>query len=88
MGISTGSILWTLMGRALLVGLAGAGLTLLFAFLFSGPLREALQWFELKSLMGHVPLVLLSVPALSCAASWLPALQAANRDPATILRNE
>ena len=88
MGISTGSILQVLMGRALLVGLAGAGLTLLLAFFFSGPLREALQGFELKSLMGHVPLILVSVPALSCAASWLPALQAANRDPATILRNE
>ena len=88
MGISTGSILQVLMGRALLVGLAGAGLTLFLAFFFSGPLREALQGFELKSLMGHVPLILVSVPALSCAASWLPALQAANRDPATILRNE
>jgi len=88
MGISTGSILQVLMGRALLVGLAGAGLTLLLAFFFSGSLREALQGFELKSLMGHVPLILVSVPALSCAASWLPALQAANRDPATILRNE
>ena len=88
MGISTGSILQVLMGRALLVGLAGVGLTLLLAFFFSDPLRETLQGFELKSLMGHVPLVLISVPALSCAASWLPALQAANRDPATILRNE
>jgi len=88
MGISTTSILGALMGRAFLVGLAGAGLTLLFAFLFSNPLREALHGFELKSLMGHVPLVLLSIPALSCAASWLPALQASNRDPATILRNE
>ena len=88
MGISTGSILGALMGRAFLVGLTGTGLTLLIAFLFSNPLREALHGFELKSLMGHVPLVLLSIPALSCAASWLPALQAANRDPATILRNE
>ena len=88
MGISTGSILGALMGRAFLVGLAGAGLTLLLAFFFSDPLREALHGFELKSLMEHVPLILISVPALSCAASWLPALQAANRDPATILRNE
>jgi len=88
MGISTGSILGALMGRAFLVGLTGAGLTLLIAFLFSNPLRDALHGFELKSLMGHIPLILLSIPALSCAASWLPALQAANRDPATILRNE
>lgn len=88
MGISTGSILWALMGRAFLVGLTGAGLALLLAFLFSNLLRESLHGFELQSLQEHVPLVLFSVPALSCAASWLPSLQAANRDPATILRNE
>ena len=88
MGISTRSILTALMGRAFLVGLAGAGLTLVLAFLLSDVLRESLHGFELQSLVGHVPMVLLSVPGLSCAASWLPALQAANRDPATILRNE
>ena len=88
MGISTGSILGALMGRAFLVGLFGAGLTLLFAFLLGDTLRGSLHGFDLRSLRGDIPLVLLSVPVLSCAASWLPALQAANRDPATILRNE
>ena len=88
MGISTGSILTALMGRAFLVGLAGGGLTLILAILLNGVLRESLHGFELQSLRGYVPIVLLSVPVLSCAASWLPALQAANRDPATILRNE
>ncbi|MBC8348344.1 MAG: hypothetical protein O3A82_05610 [Verrucomicrobia bacterium] len=88
MGISTGSILGALMGRAFLVGLFGAGLTLLFAFLLSETLKATLHEFDLRSLRGDIPLVLLSVPVLSCAASWLPALQAANRDPATILRNE
>jgi len=88
MGISTGSILTALMGRAFLVGLAGVGLTLILAILLNGVLRESLHGFELQSLRGYVPIVLLSVPVLSCAASWLPALQAANRDPATILRNE
>ena len=88
MGISTGSILGALMGRAFLVGLFGAGLTLLFAFLLGDTLMGSLHGFDLRSLRGDIPLVLLSVPVLSCAASWLPALQAANRDPATILRNE
>tara|TARA_B110000438_G_scaffold72311_1_gene72417 strand:+ start:2862 stop:4019 length:1158 start_codon:yes stop_codon:yes gene_type:complete len=88
MGISTGSILGALMGRAFLVGLFGAGLTLLFAFLLADILKDSLHGFDLRSLRGDIPLVLLSVPVLSCAASWLPALQAANRDPATILRNE
>ena len=88
MGISTGAILSALMGRAFLVGFTGAGLTLLLAFILSAPLSERLNGFELQSLAGYVPMVLLCVPALSCAASWLPALQAVNRDPATILRNE
>ena len=88
MGISTGAILSALMGRAFLVGFTGAGLTLLLAFILSAPLSEHLNGFELQSLTGYVPMVLLCVPALSCAASWLPALQAVNRDPATILRNE
>ena len=88
MGISTGSILGALMGRAFLVGLFGASLTLLFAFLLGDTLMGSLHGFDLRSLRGDIPLVLLSVPVLSCAASWLPALQAANRDPATILRNE
>ncbi len=88
MGISTGSILGALMGRAFLVGLFGAGLTLLFAFLLADILKDSLHGFDLRSLRGDIPLILLSVPVLSCAASWLPALQAANRDPATILRNE
>jgi len=88
MGISTGSILGALMGRAFLVGLFGASLTLLFAFLLGDTLKGSLHGFDLRSLRGDIPLVLLSVPVLSCAASWLPALQAANRDPATILRNE
>jgi len=88
MGISTVSILGALMGRAFLVGLFGASLTLLFAFLLGDTLKGSLHGFDLRSLRGNIPLVLLSVPVLSCAASWLPALQAANRDPATILRNE
>jgi hypothetical protein len=88
MGISTGSILGALMGRAFLVGLFGASLTLLFAFLLGDTLKGSLHGFDLRSLRGDIPLVLLSVPVLSCAASWLPALQAANRDPATILLNE
>jgi len=88
MGISTGAILSALMGRAFLVGFTGAGLILLLAFILSAPLSEHLNGFELQSLAGYIPMVLLCVPTLSCAASWLPALQAVNRDPATILRNE
>ncbi len=89
MGTPTGTILGALLGRAFLVGLLGTGITLLFAFLLSDSLSQgALQGFDLRSLQADVPLVLVSTPLLACAASWLPALQAANRDPATILRND
>ena len=50
MGISTGSILGALMGRAFLVGLFGAGLTLLFAFLLGDTLKGSLHGFDLRSL--------------------------------------
>jgi hypothetical protein len=88
MGVSTSSILAILMGRAFLVGLFGTGVTILLAFLLSDSLKAPLHGYDIKSLRGDIPLVFLFVPLLSCAASWLPALQAANRDPATILRNE
>tara|TARA_Y100000588_G_scaffold152284_1_gene166425 strand:- start:138 stop:1295 length:1158 start_codon:yes stop_codon:yes gene_type:complete len=87
-GVSTNSILAALMGRALLVGLSGASLTLLLAILLSDTLKDSLYGFELASLKGEIPLVLISVPVLCCAASWLPVLQAVNRDPAAILRND
>ncbi len=89
MGARTSSILGALLGRAFLVGFIGAGLALLLAFLLGENLSEGpLQGFDLRSLQADVPLVLFSVPILACAASWLPALQASNRDPATILRND
>ena len=89
MGARTSSILGALLGRAFLVGFIGAGLALLLAFLLSENLSEGpLQGFDLRSLQADVPLILFSAPILACAASWLPALQASNRDPATILRND
>ena len=88
-GTSTGSILGALLSRAFLVGLFGAGFILLVAFMMSATLRNGtLQGFDLRSLQEHVPLILISVPILTCAASWFPALHATNQDPATILRND
>ncbi len=89
MGTSTGTILGALISRAFLVGVLGAGIALLLAFMLSNALRGgALQGFDLRSLQESVPLVLLATPILTCAASWLPAFHAASRDPATILRND
>jgi putative ABC transport system permease protein len=89
MGTSTGTILGALLSRAFLVGLIGAGSALVVAFIMSETLRDGvLQGFDLRSLREHVPLLVISVPILTCAASWLPALHAASQDPAAILRNE
>ena len=89
MGASTKTILGALLGRAFLIGLLGAGFTLAVAYLLRESLQSGpLQGFDIRSLQGEIPLVLLTTPILSCAASWLPAVHAANRDPAIILRND
>ncbi len=89
MGTSTGSILGALMSRAFLIGFLGAAFALLIAWLLAGALQDGvLQGFDLLSLQGDAPLVLIAAPILACAASWLPAFYAVNRDPATILRND
>ncbi|MGE4551309.1 MAG: FtsX-like permease family protein [Opitutales bacterium] len=89
MGTSTGSILGALLSRAFLVGLLGVGFTLVLATLLSENLQAGpLRGFDLRSLQEYVPLILVSAPVLTCVASWLPAVHAANRDPATILRND
>jgi len=89
MGTSAGSILGALLTRAFLVGLLGVGLTLVIAALLSDNLQTGtLNGFDLLSLKKHVPIILVAVPVLTCAASWLPAMHATHQDPATILRNE
>ena len=89
MGASTKTILGALLGRAFLIGLLGAGFTLAVAYLLRESLQSGpLQGFDIRSLQGEIPLVLLTTAILSCAASWLPAVHAANRDPAIILRND
>ena len=77
------------MSRAFLIGFLGAAFALLIAWLLAGALQGGvLQGFDLLSLQGNAPLVLIAAPILACAASWLPAFYAVNRDPATILRND
>ena len=89
-GAGSKLILGAFLGKALLVGLLGATLAVgLFWFttiLFPGSFGS-LPFFEL---VGSTELIILAVsaPILAAIASWLPALKAALRDPAAVLRHD
>jgi ABC-type lipoprotein release transport system permease subunit len=88
-GVCTRSILLLVLGRAAAIGLVGSvlgfGLGLLVAGLWTPTaamalaLRETLAPAWLLAAVGAGPL-------LAVAAAWLPALAAAQRDPADLLR--
>ena len=74
------------LGKALLVGLVGGGIGYVAGYMvgtgYSEPVQESL--FDLNWLL----IALLMAPALSAAASWLPALVAAGQDPAVVLQEQ
>jgi len=78
------------LGKAVLVGLAGA-LVGYFGGLAAGvawaetaaPRPHALALFDARLLAA----VLIAAPLLSAMASWIPALRAAQQDPAVVLRH-
>ena len=74
------------LGKALLVGLAGGAIGYASGYLigtgFSGSIGQSL--FDVSWLL----IALLLAPALSAAATWLPALVAARQDPAVILQEQ
>jgi ABC-type lipoprotein release transport system permease subunit len=89
LGLGTGRIMALVLCRAVLIALAGS----LLGFL--GGL-QAMTWWAPSPTMsaavqshltaGWLLLAAASGPALALAAAWLPALVAAQQDPATILR--
>jgi hypothetical protein len=90
LGVRRVQVFGIFLGKALLVGLAGAALGYL------GGLLVGVQWGEAPAeVAGAAPLfdpsllltVLLAAPLLSAVASWLPALTAAQQDPAVVLTN-
>ncbi len=90
LGVRRVQVFGIFLGKALLVGLAGAALGYL------GGLLVGIQWGEAPAeVAGAAPLfdptlllpVLLAAPLLSAVASWLPALTAAQQDPAVVLTN-
>lgn len=90
-GVKGGKIFTAFLSRAGLAGLVGALLGLaLFAALFPFLRERLFQGQELLSLMDLktwiVPVVL--TPVLAAAAAWLPAMVAAQKDPADVLRQD
>jgi ABC-type lipoprotein release transport system permease subunit len=89
LGLRSRQILCLFLGRALLMGLAGAGLGYAAGLLF------ALAWNGVPTMHAAVSAMLapawiagacVAAPLLAAGASWLPALLAARQDPAAILR--
>jgi ABC-type lipoprotein release transport system permease subunit len=85
-GLGSRDVLVLFLGKALLVGLAGGAIGYASGYLigtgFSGSIGQSL--FDVSWLL----IALLLAPALSAAATWLPALVAARQDPAVILQEQ
>jgi len=98
MGVRAGQILSVFLARALLIGLIGAvvGYAVGFAVAVVWGAREAAgealggQAVGVAALFGSVLLAgtLVLAPLLSALASLVPAMLAAQQDPATVLREE
>jgi putative ABC transport system permease protein len=69
------------LSRALVTGFVGALIGFAVSVLVTWPALPAKQ-------LPWLPVVLLAAPVLAALASWLPALMAAQQDPATILSKE
>jgi len=91
LGLRSAQILFIFLGKAVLTGLTGAllgyaaGATVgTFWTEAAGAARVTVPWLDPVRLM----IVLATAPVLAALASWLPALLAAQQDPAEILSKE
>ena len=89
LGLHSHQILLIFLGKAVLVGLIGAVLGFVGGSLIGAAWRDApgappitMAWMDPQLLL----LVLIVAPLLAALASWLPAMLAAQQDPADILR--
>jgi hypothetical protein len=88
-GLRGRHVLFVFLGKAVLTGLAGAGLGIAAALAFAAGWTEAtaadagrLEGVDWRWLAGAAILA----PILAALASWLPAMVAARQDPAVVLR--
>jgi len=88
LGVRSCQILAIFLGKAVLLGLLGAALGYGAGALVGWRLQEVPAVLTLKDVLNTALLlqVLCAAPAVACLASWLPALWAAQQDPAEILR--
>jgi len=89
LGMRSTQIFFLFLGKAMLVGLAGAVLGYLAGFVVG------LRWSQVPMLaqatgrlfdLSLLIVVLVMAPLLSGLASWIPAMMAAQQDPALVLR--
>ena len=81
LGLRSWQVLVLFLSRALVTGFVGAALGFAAGVLATLPAAPAFQ-------LPWLPVVLLAAPVLAALAGWLPALIAAQQDPATILSKE
>ena len=91
LGVSSGRVLLIFLGRAMLMGAAGAAVGYLVGLTVVGlwgeqavSLPNIARWFDYKMCLG----VLAGTPLVAALAGWLPSFMAAQQDPAEILARE
>jgi ABC-type lipoprotein release transport system permease subunit len=90
-GVKSRTVLGTFLGRALLAGVAGAGLGIAGAWTLNAAGRTSLFYgHSLGALLnpGEWLLAAALAPLLAGLGAWLPSLHAARRDPAEVLRSD
>ena len=90
-GLRTGQVLTLLLGKAFYLGLLGAGLGV-GAGLALGLAICEVNWSEAQARQliepGNLWLAAAMAPLIAMLGSWLPAITAVRRDPATVLQEE
>ena len=91
LGLHTAQIFQVFLGKALLLGLLGAGVGILGAMVLAAVcLRGTVESYSLPDTLppALIVTVALVTPLVTALSSWLPALIAAQQDPALVLREE
>ena len=91
LGLHTAQIFQVFLGKALLLGLLGAGIGILGAMVLAAVcLRGTVESYSLPDTLppALIVTVALVTPLVTALSSWLPALMAAQQDPALVLREE
>ena len=90
-GLRTGQVLTLLLGKAFYLGLLGAGLGVGAGLVLGLAICEV-NWGEAQARQliepGNLWLAAAMAPLIAMLGSWLPAMMAVRRDPATVLQEE